>query len=535
MSLPQFSTQQSLFGVGSLADSLFPATNRFRLFSEKIWPLLAQARPALETMYCHDNGRPAAEPVVLAGVCLLQFLERVPDRAAMELLAMHLGWKRALQRDLDAAAYDPSLLTYFRERLLEHEQGRLVFDTILDGLCDVGLVAKRTRQRLDSTHVLGVVRQMSSLECVRETLRLALETLADAVGKAQRPAAWASWWERYVESKLDYRAEEQTLWEKLDQAGADARALLEWVMSLPVAAQTQPKVTLLAQVFDEYFERVEQIWRGRRQHVSGGIRNPHEPEAQWRTKGQKKSWTGYQVQVAETAAEQPVAPGEPTRQFVTAMETQVATASDEAGMEQVLAVQQAAGQDRPSELYVDGAYVSAAKMAEAHAEGWELLGPAQPSVSKGTGYVTEAFDVNVAERVARCPSGEASTQCSRLEEAARGKVSYRFEWSWKCRDCAHRDACVGAGQRHRSLAVGEHHGLLQARRRAMKTDAFTGLMKRRAAIEGTISELVRAHGLRQARYRGLRKVTLQNWLTGAACNVKRWLRLTAWEMEAVAA
>jgi hypothetical protein len=280
MSLPSFSTQQSLFGVGSLADHLFPATNRYRLFAEKIWPLLVQARPILETMYCADNGRPAAEPVVMAGVCLLQFLERAPDRAAMELLTMHLGWKRALHRDLDDAAYDPSLLTYFRERLLEHEQGRLVFDTILDGLCEAGLVAKRARQRLDSTHVLGVVRQMSALECVRETLRLALETLAGAVAEAVRPAAWPTWWE------------------KLDQAGADGWAIMEWVLALPVAVHAQPKVTLLAQVFDEYFERVEQEWKGRRQHVCGGIRNPHEPQAQWRTKGKHKSWIGYQAQVA---------------------------------------------------------------------------------------------------------------------------------------------------------------------------------------------------------------------------------------------
>jgi hypothetical protein len=535
MSLPTFSSQQSLFGVGSLADNLFAPTNRFRLFGEKVWPLLVQARPALETMYCADNGRPAAEPVVLAGVCLLQFLERAPDRAAMELLAMHLGWKRALHRDLDAAAYDPSLLSYFRERLLEHEQGRLVFDTILDGLMAVGLVPQRARQRLDSTHVLGVVRQMSSLECVRETVRLALESVAALVPPAQRPAAWASWWERYVESKLDYRREEQTLWDKLDQAGADAWALLEWILERPVAVQAQPPVTLLAQVFDEYFERVDQQWRGRRQHASGGVVNPHEPEAQWRTKGKTKSWTGYQVQVAETAAEQPGEPGEPTRQFVTAVETQPATASDEAGMDQVLSAQQAAGWARPRELYVDGAYVSAAKMAQAQAEGWELRGPAQPSVTKATGYVTEAFDVNVAARGATCPAGEASTQCSRLEQAPSGKVSYRFEWSWKCRDCAHRAACVGAGQRHRSLVVGEHHDLLQARRREMKTDAFVGQMKRRAAVEGTISELVRAHGLRRARYRGLRKVALGNWFIGAACNVKRWLRLLAWEMEPVLA
>jgi hypothetical protein len=45
-------------------------------------------------------------------------------------------------------------------------------------------------------------------------------------------------------------------------------------------------------------------------------------------------------------------------------------------------------------------------------------------------------------------------------------------------------------------------------------------MKQRNAIEGTHSELARAHGLRRARYRGLKKVTLQNYLIGAACNVK---------------
>jgi hypothetical protein len=83
--------------------------------------------------------------------------------------------------------------------------------------------------------------------------------------------------------------------------------------------------------------------------------------------------------------------------------------------------------------------------------------------------------------------------------------------------------------------VGQHHDVLQARRQEMKTDAFSGLMKRRAAIEGTISELVRGHGLRQARYRGLKKVALQNWLMGAACNVKRWLRLLAWELDAAPA
>jgi hypothetical protein len=80
------------------------------------------------------------------------------------------------------------------------------------------------------------------------------------------------------------------------------------------------------------------------------------------------------------------------------------------------------------------------------------------------------------------------------------------------------------------LVVGEHHTVLQARRQEQKTAAFKERMRHRNAIEGTQSELVRAHGLRRARYRGLAKTTLQNYFIGAACNVKRWLRRQAWEL-----
>jgi hypothetical protein len=46
--------------------------------------------------------------------------------------------------------------------------------------------------------------------------------------------------------------------------------------------------------------------------------------------------------------------------------------------------------------------------------------------------------------------------------------------------------------------------------------------------------LVRGHGLRRARYRGLLKVKLQNYFIGAACNVKRWLRREAWNIQQAA-
>ena len=63
----------------------------------------------------------------------------------------------------------------------------------------------------------------------------------------------------------------------------------------------------------------------------------------------------------------------------------------------------------------------------------------------------------------------------------------------------------------------------------MKTPEFRQRMRRRNAIEGTISELVRL-GLRRTRYRGLAKTRLHGYLVGAACNIGRWLRLEAWRL-----
>ena len=184
---------------------------------------------------------------------------------------------------------------------------------------------------------------------------------------------------------------------------------------------------------------------------------------------------------------------------------------------------------------MDAGYVSAAKLVQAEAEGWELLGPALPSSSKRKGFSAAVFQVAVEQRRAVCPAGEPSTQCSRLEQAETGKVSYRFEWSWRCRDCELRQQCIGPKQSQRTLVVGEHHTALQSRRQEMKTEAFKEQMKQRNAIEGTHSELVRGHGARQARYRGLKKVSLQNYFIGAACNVKRWIRRMSWEMQRAAA
>ena len=65
MSLPAFSTQAQLFSTAGLSSSLFAATDRYRLFAQMVYPVLAGARSELEKCYCPDNGRVAVEQVLL--------------------------------------------------------------------------------------------------------------------------------------------------------------------------------------------------------------------------------------------------------------------------------------------------------------------------------------------------------------------------------------------------------------------------------------------------------------------------------------
>ncbi|HWH70996.1 MAG TPA: transposase, partial [Candidatus Sulfotelmatobacter sp.] len=189
----------------------------------------------------------------------------------------------------------------------------------------------------------------------------------------------------------------------------------------------------------------------------------------------------------------------------------------------------------PPVQYADGGYISGAALARAQAQGRQLIGPAQsPASLEGGRFTTEAFDIHVEERRAVCPAGHPSTLCSRMTNKKNGEVKYRFGWSAPCAGCALRAQCLQPKQRRRRLEVGEHHSLVQARRREQKTESFQEDYHRRNGIEGTISELKRGHGLGKARYRGLAKTGLQNYFTGAACNVKRWINRVRWTLQQAA-
>src|SRR6266508_1092293 len=68
----------------------------------------------------------------------------------------------------------------------------------------------------------------------------------------------------------------------------------------------------------------------------------------------------------------------------------------------------------------------------------------------------------------------------------------------------------------------------------MQQAEFSKRMHPRNGVEGTHSELVRGHAMRRTKYRGLSRVRLSHYFMGAACNVKRYLNLLAFQIKTAA-
>ena len=77
--------------------------------------------------------------------------------------------------------------------------------------------------------------------------------------------------------------------------------------------------------------------------------------------------------------------------------------------------------------------------------------------------------------------------------------------------------------RQLTLRPPAQHAAIQAARLRQHTPEFKKRYAIRAGIEGTLSQGIRAFGLRQARYLGEAKTHLQHLITATAINVARLL------------
>jgi len=487
-------------------------------------------------------GYPGLPPWRLALVTLMQFRENLADRQAAEAVRARIDWKYLLGLDLTDPGFDFSVLSEFRDRLLAGSAEALLLEKLLERCRTLGLLKARGQQRTDSTHVLAAIRVMNRLELVAETLRAALNALAAVAPAWLQGMAPLAWYERYGKRIEDTRLPQgQASRDAYAQmVGEDGFALLDALEApeTPESLRALPVITTLRQTWQRHYERATGEGPAHSHPAMAGVRfkrnqelppaaaaieSPYDPEARYRHKCDTE-WTGYMVHVSETC--EPTAPHLLTHVHTTT--AAVYEAQCTTPIHQALSAKDLA----PREHFVDGAYISADELvASQEAHGITLRGPTRPiqgwQAHTDGAYDLSQFTIDWEQRQARCPQGKVSTVWREyVDREGQLYTIVRFGLQ-DCRPCQARPLCSRTQETGRSLHLPsqERFEALQVARAWYASEDGQQQYQCRAGVEGTLSQGVRAFGLRRSRYRGLEKTHLQHVATAAAINIDR---LVAW-------
>jgi len=539
MSLKPYPIQSVPAETARVAHAAFPHGTPYLTFRDELGPIFQDEDFAALFPSC---GQPGLPPWRLALVTLMQFREHLADRQAAEAVRARIDWKYLLGLELTDPGFDFSVLSEFRDRLLAGRAEALLLDKLLGRCRALGLLKARGQQRTDATHVLAAIRLLNRLELVAETLRAALNDLATIAPAWLQSIVPPEWYERYGKRIEDtHLPREQATREAYAQTvGEDGFALLDALdaAGAPPDLRTLPSIDTLRRTWHRHYERIPDEAAGDREHAvyrvrfrpnrdlppaAEGVESPYDTDARYRHK-RDTQWTGYMVHVSETC--EPTAPHLLTHVHTTTAavhEARCTAPIQQAFVEKDLP---------PSEHLVDAAYIDAEWLVSSQQDyGITLRGPARPNPNwqaKIEGAYTLAdFVVDWERQQVHCPQGKAAASwAERVDATGRAYIQVRFHQQ-DCRACNTRAFCTQTTQAARSLTLHPQAQFeaLQAARAWYASDEGQQRYKRRAGVEGTISQGVRAFGLRCARYRGLAKTHLQHVATAAAMNVDR---IVAW-------
>ena len=433
---------------------------------------------------------------------------------------------------------------------MQHDGGRLAFQETTDRIIQA-LGIRTGKQRLDSTHIMSNIATLTRLGLFCETMRLFLRALRwehpelrpgvpeGLLGRYLKEEDEATHYEdaRTGEGRRRLSVCARDLYRLVDRFHGTTAAQLEEYRLLERLLREQCHVGKHqdgrpGDDDDDAGEcKVPVALKDPKQVSADSLQSPHDPDVTY--SGHKGK--GYEVQVAETCHE------ENATQLITHVEVTPSSGSD-TDVSVPVVDGLAERKVRPDELFADTAYGSGRNAFEASRRGTELVSPVAGSApgnshegeGDGPPPLTAAdFQIDVTgEQATVCPAGHPSIEEYELKDAPE-RVEVHFAGT-TCEPCPLRPRCPVKLDRRAGAYVLKADLVkvnIQRRRRAEATEEWRKRYDIRAGIEGTNSDLKRAHGLGRLRVRGGRRVRLAVYLKALACNFKRMVHARLVEME----
>lgn len=470
-----------------------------------------------------EDGRRSVPPMIVAVVMVLQRLEGLSDREAVDRFAFDLRWKYAAGGlDFDHPEFVHTVLVDMRARLARSERPNRLFDRTVEVAGKAGLIGRK--RLLDSTPIYDAVATQDTITLIRAAIRQLLRA-ADQTLRTRLRAVLSSG-DAYTDlgkPVIDWTdaAEREAL---VDSRARDAYALLAMLDGQRLAEEVDQAARLLACVVGQDLEEGRDgVLRIARRVAKDRVISTVDPEARHGHKTSARGFDGYKGHVA----------ADPDSEIVTATSVSAgntgdaeaavglladvlpAPAEDAAPTEDAGDCQEQGEQDRPA-VYGDAAYGTGELLEKLEDAGVEAMLKTQPPVNSGGRYTKDDFGIDLAEGQVTCPNGV--TAPIRPAKDGGGVASFGAA----CATCPLAARCTTAKDGRKVTVNRYEEQLSRARARSADPGWQADYRANRPKIERKIAHLMRRrHGGRRARMRGSTKIAADFSLLAAAVNLAR--------------
>jgi hypothetical protein len=528
----------------------FLARERDRLFPDELFADLFA-----------DRGRRSVPPSVVATVMVLQRLEGLSDREAVDRYAFDVRWRYAAgvggYGTGQWGRFAHTVLVDMRERLRRSARPDRIFEVGLEAAHAAGLVGRR--RVLDSVPLYDAVATMDTVTLIRSALRgllAAADTAADIAADldlaAELRAVLSSGdaYDSAAKPQIDWDdpAAREELIDSRARDGFAVLAVLDGRRLDQVVGQVGQAAALLATVLGQDLETGEDgVLRIARRVAKDRVISTVDPDTRHGHKTSARGFDGYKGHAAL----------DPDSEIITATKVTPGNAGDASAAEDLIAdliddqpepdQPEPAGSE-PSEsdmagpetagpgsdsgeratVYGDNAYGTGEFHDRLHDAGIESRCKTQAPTAAGGRFSKDQFDINLGTDpdtglgtdlgagTVSCPGGVTTP----IRPArAGGGMAY---FGTACQACPLREQCTTAAG-GRTINIGPHEQTLtDARSRQTDPAWIADYRATRPKVERKLGHLMRRrHGGRRARVRGTTRVDADFRLLAAAVNYAR--------------